>query len=452
MRILIAGAGTIGTNLAAALVGEDQEVVVIDVIGERLSRLENTVDCQLVIGNALSPAALENLGIRHTDLVLALTENDGVNIAVCQLADFYGVPQKMARVRNPELADPNGVIPSDHFGIDRVISPELLTVAQIEALIACPGSIEALDFEQGRIAIRAMTVTEESPLAGQTVAQVRAGIENREFLLTSIRRGTRMMICSGDVELRIGDRVYVVSSPDQIFEMASYFDPHVQPAKRAMIFGGGVTGVQLARRLVAKLSRVTLIEPDRAAAEAAAEELDQYGVEVLHGSALDEELIVRCGIEHSDYFIATSDDDESNFIAALLFRRYGEGVPIVVTSQPHYVDILDSVDLDIALNPRDVAVNELLRHLRRGTVLSAARLRQDEAEMVELKVGRHAPIAGKPIRNLNLPKGLLIAAVLRDRELHFPLGGFVLAERDRVLVFNDEVPERKLQKLFRDQD
>ena len=447
MRILIAGAGTIGFNLASALAKEGQDVVVIDVNERRLAALESSVDCQIVNASALSPLVLEETGIRHTDLVVAVTENDAVNMSVCRLADFYGVPRKLARVRNPEFSDYDCPIPPEHFGIDHIISPEGIAVATIRRLIDAPGTREAADFERGRIALRALVVGDTSSIAGERLIDIHQ-THGRDFLVGAIRRGSKVLIPGGQEQLRIGDTVYLVCDPDTIPKLVPLFEPHALVAKRVVIFGGGVSGVELARTLARPLERVTLIEPDPKRAARAAGILDELGVEVLNGSALDMELLGRCKLETVDFFVALSDSDEENFMSALLFRKFGSGTPIVMTNQLHYMDILESVDLDIVINPRVLAVSALMRHIRGSTVLSVAKLHSEEAEVLEFIVQKGVAVTRAELKDLQLPRGMLIGAILRAGELIIPRGDTRIVADDRVLVFVDARGAPHAEGLF----
>jgi len=447
MRILIAGAGTIGTNLASALVSEGQDVVAVDTNEHALAQLSAGVDCQTVHASALSPLVMEDLGIRHTDLVVAVTRDDATNMSVCRLADFYHVPRKLARVRNPEYTERDCPVPPEHFGIDYIISPEGIAVDHIARLIACPGAREAVDFEQGRIALRALPVTEDSRFAGEQLLTVRQSLD-AEFLIAAIKRGPKVTIPGGKETLRIGDTVYLVSAPEALDVLVPTFVPHARTATRVIIFGGEITGILLARRLAPTLDSLTLIEPDRRTAERAAEILDPLGVEVLHGDALDDALITRCHADRTDFFVALSEDEEENFMSALLFRKYSNGTPIVLTNKQHYTDILQSVDLDIVINPRALAAAALMRHIRGNTVLSVARLSSEEAEALEFKAHRQCHVTRKPLRDLKLPAGMLIAAVMRGGDLHIPSGDFQIAEGDRVLVFADERADSHVEHLF----
>ncbi|TVR08383.1 MAG: Trk system potassium transporter TrkA [Planctomycetota bacterium] len=449
MRVLIAGAGTIGYHLARSLAAEGQDVVVIDPRSERLGQLENSIDCQLIHGRATSPTLLEQANIRSVDLVIAVTESDSTNMAICRLADFYRVPEKMARVRDLELAHPDCIVPSEHFGIDHIISPELLTVEHIERLVLSSGASEALDFEHGRIALRGLVVGEDSDMAGETIAAIKQRIPGA-WLLAAIRRGQRMFIPSGTDTLRLGDTVYIIASPQVAERILPAFVDSVREVRSALIFGGGVAGRELARRLTGHLRRVVLIEPDEGLAQLAAEELDSLGVEVLHGSALDEDLLLRGGIDRADAFVGISRSDENNFMGALLFRKLGTGgTPIVVISQPHYVEVLESVDIDLAINPRLLAVNAILRHLRGGALLSVARLRDEDAEIVEFKLSRRCPVLNIPLKDVSLPRGSLITAVLRGHDLHIPDGAFRLQHDDRVLLFVETSSSTAIRGIMR---
>ena len=449
MRILIAGSGTIGYHLAASLAAEGHDIVVIDQNSDRLAKLENNVDCQLIHGSALSPLLMESVGIRSTDLVIAVTQSDATNMMICRLADFYRVPEKMARIRDLELASNCSPIPTEHFGIDHIISPELLTVEHVERLVLSPGATEAMDFENGRIALRGLVVSEDSTIAGNTIADIRNEVPG-DWLLAAIRRGSRVFIPRGTDKLRLGDTAYIIASSGCIKDILPAFDPEVRPIRTALIFGAEVAGIELSRRLSKRLRRVALLEPDHKKAQAAAIALDEHGVEVIHGSALDESLLLRSGMDRADVFVGISPDDENNFVGALLFRKLGSGGnPIVVTSQPHYLEVLESVDLDLCINPRLLAVSAILRYLRGGSVLSVARLREEDAEMVEFHLPGSSPLVGKALKDLKVPGGALITAVLRNDEVSIPSGGFVMAADDRVLVFAETGRSDALAAFFR---
>lgn len=366
------------------------------------------------------------------------------------MAKFYKVPQIMARIRDPELADPYSTVPSCTFGIDRIISPERLTVDHIERLINCPGAREAVDFENGRIALRGVVVNEDCPLAGESMQRIKQELLPGEYLLAAIRRGNRVIIPRGDTPLRIGDTAYLIASAKTMAKVIEGFVPGVRPARRVIIAGSGVTGLALARRLGPKLDRVILIEPDEVQAERAAIALDHKGVEVLLGSALDEDLLVRLGPENFDHFIGIGTDDEKNVMGALLFRKNGGGgEPIVMTGQPHYLDVLETLDLELAINPRALAVSEILGHIRGGSILNVAKLQIEDAEVLEIKIDDDSDFCGKQVKNLRPALGHLVAAVLRDRDVHIPDGEFEILSGDKVLIFVGAKAHTSLMKLLR---
>lgn len=448
MRILIAGAGTIGTNLAMALVKDGQDVVVVDTDPAKLARIESAADCQTVVGSAISPALMEEAGIRRTDLVVAVTESDPVNMTVCRLAEHYGVPRKVARIRNPEFADPECPVPASQFGIDHVISPEGIAVALIERLVACPGATEAVDFEQGRIVLRALVVTEESPLAGQPLSAIRQNCQG-DFVAAAIRRGTRVIVPQGADQLRVGDTVYIVTEPELLEALGRLFDPNRRSARKVVVFGAGVMGTELATRLKRSVKHVVLVEPDATRARVAADHLDARGVEVLHGSALDDDLLARMGVDSVDFFFALTDDDENNLMSALLYRKYAGGTPVVLTNKSHYVDIFELMDLNIVINPRLLAVSAILRYLRGGLVVSVAKLHREEAEVLEFKVEQGSPVAKGALKSVRMPKGTVIAAVVRSQDLVIPRGETRIAAGDRVLVFTDGRSGAQVEALFK---
>ena len=448
MRLLIAGAGTIGYHLAASLASEELDVVVIDPDEQRLTNLINTVDCQTVAGNAMSPSQLEEIGIERFDLIVAVTNRDAINMIICRLAAHYGVPHKLARLRDPELSDPSCPVPLAHFGVDQVISPEGITVHHIESLIRCPGAREAMDFENGKIALRAFVVTEESSIAGLNLIELRQQLAG-EYLVGGIRRGNRTVIPDGSTTLRVGDTVYIVANPNDLSRLATTFDPSAKPAYKVIISGADITGVLLARRLATSGIKVSLIERDERTAQKAAQELDPIGVEVLHGDPLNIELLLRCHPEAADFFVALTGEDELNLMSALLFRKYSTGRPIVMTQQPHHIDILESVDLDVIVNPRLLAVSSILRHIRSGMVLSVAKLGTEDAEVIELRASANCRMSKRPLREMKLPKGILVLGAMRKGELHLASGNFHVQAGDHVLLFVASNLAHKVESLFR---
>ncbi|MFW5828789.1 MAG: Trk system potassium transporter TrkA [Planctomycetota bacterium] len=448
MRILIAGAGTIGTHLTAALVRDGQDLVLIDPDRDKLDMLENQVDCQLVQGNAISPSVMEDAGIRRTDLVVAVTNSDSLNMAICQLASFYDVPRKLARLRMPEYADEDALVPPSHFGIDQVISPEGITVDHLEKLVLCPGAREAIDFENGRVVIRALLVTEESPLASEPLSAIKPKLQV-EYLIAAIRRGSDTLIPDGETRLRIGDTVYLVCAAEDLPRIAPAFDPSVRPAGRVLIYGAGIASTLLSKRLRKRGLNVVLFDADHDRAQAAAEALDAHGVSVHHGRVTDLDLLQRLHVETADFFISLSDNDESNLTGALLYRKYGRGRPIIQINQQHYVDIVESIDFDVVVNPRQLAISSILRHLRSRHVLHGFKLMGEDTEVLELRADTGSPITSDPIKDLKLPRGVLILAVVRRREMFIPGGFFQIQGEDRVLVLINTVRLVAVEGLFR---
>jgi trk system potassium uptake protein TrkA len=448
MRVLIVGAGTIGSHLASALAREGLDIVLVDADRARLDALENQVDCQLVEGNAMSPEVMEEAGIRRTDLLVAVTNIDALNMSLCRLAEFYRVPRKLARLRMPEYADPDALVPPGHFGIDHVISPEGITVEHLERLVHCPGAREAIDFEEGRVAVRALLVTEESPLVGDKLMHIKPKLRE-EHLIAAIRRGNTTITPDGQQTLRVGDTVYLVCAPASLPTLTPAFDPSVRQPHKVIIFGAGIAGVELARRLQRDGIQVTLIEPDQTLALRAAALLDNLGVHVLQGRATDLDLLQRAHVETADFFIALSDNDESNLTGALLYRKYGHGRPIVQINQPHYVDIVESIDFDVVVNPRQLAVSSILRHIRAGHVVSGFKLMGEHIEILELRADTGSAICARALKDLALPKGVLVMAVVRRHQLHIPDGFYRIEADDRVLVLCHAQALPRVEGLFR---
>lgn len=432
MRTIIVGAGTIGQNLATALVAERHQVILIDSDGERQARLDGTIDCRLVTGHGGSPTALAAAGVAGCDLLIAVTGSDEVNLVACRIAQHFGVGRRIARLRAPDFHGTHPRVPLAEFGIDAAFSPEGLAVDLAYRVIVTPGAVEAADFADGRLALRGFVLAAGHPLLAGTLAEVSGGLPQGCRILAR-RRGDQALIPGGSDRLQDGDVVYVLGPASQVPAMSALFAPGRKAAESVVVFGAGIMGVELCRRLAGRVRRTVLFGPDPNRARRAAEQLDQLGVEVIEGSVLDLDLLRRVGVERADHLVTLSDDDENNLMAALLYRKYGHGTPILMTQKNHYAEMFEMLGFPMVIEPRAMATSSILRFLRGGAITAFTRLHHDDVDVIEARLTAASPLVGRALGELRPPGGMRVAAIIGD-EVAIPDGHTVLTAGSRVLV------------------
>ncbi|MCA9666026.1 MAG: Trk system potassium transporter TrkA [Myxococcales bacterium] len=449
MRIVIVGAGVVGSNLAEELSNSGHAVSVVDAGASIIRRLDNRMDVLCVRGNGAQPSVLRRAGIDDAEMCIAVTSTDEVNVVISMLARKFGVKHKIARLRSDEYVGPDAMLRPEELGIDTAINPESIIVQTLSRIVDIPGAIDASTFAEGQVLLVTFNVEEGAPVVGKRLAELRSTAE-ASFLIVAVFRGERPIVPRGDDRLMVNDHVAVITRCDTIDTMVPLFVARPEPVRRVVVYGATLVGVRLVRELHSskkKLERVVLIEPDEDRAEQAAAELSNDTL-VLHGEASDPEVLREAIADHCDFFFAMSRDDESNMLAALMARRHNAHRVAVLSQEPHYVPVLSNIGLDVVLNPRLVAVGEILKFIRRGAIHMVTRLRDSEAEVMELEAVPGSQITKHPIKEIEFPHGGIIGAVLRDGEMLIPNGDCQIVEGETCVVFALPEAIKRLEKLF----
>lgn len=445
MRILIAGAGVVGFNLARQLVGEGQDVAVLDADAERVRRVSEKLDVLAVQGHAASLADLRRAGLKQTELLVAVTEIDEVNMVACFLAGEQGVPRRVARVRNLQYAGTPAPVNLAALHIDRIVNPDDVLVDAVLRLVATPGAFEAADFGEGQILLRGFELPPASALVGRKLADFRAlGLEG--VLVVGLIRERHLQLPTGADELKAHDHVFVLATREALQKLLAVIAPDARPARRVVVAGGGVPGVHLARRLAPVVEEVVLIEADAERAEQAANELRH--ATVLRGEVTDREILREARVGAADVFVALGERDDENLLGALLAKRQGAPRTIVCASDPAYLTLFHSIGIDAVVNARLLTVSEILRELRRAQIHAVAKLQEFEAEALEIEVMADSPAAGRAIKDLTFPRGALVGAVIEGGAPRIPRGDTVLAPGSTVIVFALPAARDKVEQLF----
>ena len=451
MKIVILGAGQVGSTVASALSREDNDITIVDTNTQRLKDLQNQLDIRGVAGHASHPRVLARAGIEDADMIIAVTNSDEVNMVACQVAySLYNTPTRIARVRSSEYMDHPELFDREHTPIDVLISPEQLLTQYLARLIEYPGALQVLDFADGRAQLVATQSYAGGPLVGHKLYTLRhhmpAGTEAR---VAAIYREGRLIIPDGDTVVEENDLVFFLAARRDVPTMMKELRPLDRPIRRVTIAGGGNIGSNLART-IERDYHVKIIERSPERAEAIAEELEK--AIVIVGDIADENLLSEEAIETSDVYCVLTNDDEANILSSMLAKRLGVPKVITIINRPAYVDLVEDNAIDIAVSPQQVTIGALLTHIRRGNMVRVHRLRRGAAEAIEcvaLGDQNSSRVVSRAIEDIELPQGTTIVAIVRGDDVIIAHHDTVVAEHDHVLLFvadKGEIPA--VEQLF----
>lgn len=445
MRIVIVGAGVVGSNLAAELSKAGHVVSIVDNDPTLVEDLNEHHDVLAVQGNGAQPSILRQAGIEEAKMVIAVTNIDEVNLVICMLAKKFGVKHKIARIRNKEYAGADAILKPSEVGIDTIINPEDILTQKITRILDTPGATDCAIFAHGCIQFLTFDINENSPIAGLKLKDLRKN-NDINFLVAAIFRGDQSIVPRGDDEIRQGDHIGVVADASSIKKLLPLMQSEVLYPKHIVIFGASSIALDVVASLEQKYDHLTLIEHNKNLAQHAASQYEK--ILVLNGEMTDDDILREADFSHCDYFLALSDNDQNNLLAALVARHRGVKHTAVVTRDPNFVPILSNIGMEAVLNPRLAAVGAILTHIRRGQVHGVTRIKESEAEIIELEAAKGSKITKKPLAQLTVPDGSLIVAVLRDDEMLIPGGQTQIQAGETVLVFALPEAIKSIEKLF----
>lgn len=446
MRIVIVGAGVVGSNLAEDLSLSGNVVSIIDSNPHLVCQLNERMDVLAIAGHGCSPPVLRQAGIEDAEMVLAVTNTDEVNIVICMLAERFGVKHKIARLRNADYVGTHAPLTPLDLGIDTIINPEDIIASELLSILKIPGSTDVAVFAEGKVLLVTFDVEADAPVAGKRLRDLREAAAMDAFLVVAIFRGETALVPRGDDVIEPGDHIAVMVHADTLSLLLPIVHPRGKPVQRVVIYGAELLSRKLAAALQGELDQVVLIEPDVVRAEAVAAELQD--TLVLHGSATDPEVLREADVGHCDYFMALSKDDELNLLASLMARRLQARRVVVMTQNPDYMPVLKSIGMDVVINPRLATAGEILRYIRQGQIHTVTRLKESEAEAIELEAEPNATITKRPLKQQDVPNGSIIGAVMRDDEMVIPDGNFQIRPGETVIVFALPEAVPKIERLF----
>jgi trk system potassium uptake protein len=451
VKIIILGAGQVGRTAAYHLSREEaNEVTVVDTNEEILRDLQDRLDIRTVNGNAASPRILEAAGISRTDILVALTSTDEVNMLACHIAwTLYRTPKKIARVRSAAFTERDMLFGENAVAVDVWISPEQLVTEYVARLIRYPGALQVLDFADGRVRLVGIRALQGGPLVGQALRTLREHIPTADARVAAIYRAGKSIQPEGTTVIEDGDEVFFLAARKDIRMVMNEMRREEAPARRVVIAGGGNIGFRLASELEDK-NQVKLIERDSKRARRVSELLNR--TTVLHGDAADEELMLEENIDSADVFAALTNSEEANILSAMLAKRLGAHKVMALINKPSYAELIESGSIDIAISPQTVTIGSLLAHVRRGDVVRVHSLRRGAAEAIEVIVHGDADsskVVGRRIEDITLPQGTTLGAVVRGEDVIIAHHDTTVQPDDHLILFlTDRRHMDAVEKLF----
>jgi trk system potassium uptake protein len=446
LRIVILGAGQVGSTVAESLVSEANDITVVDIDPARLKRLQDRLDLRTLTGNAAHPAVLEQAGARDADLLLAVTQSDETNMVACKLAaTMFNIPTKIARIRAADYLSHPEIFSPENFAVDHSICPEQILCDYIVKLLQFPESLQVLEFADGKVSLVAVRAFHGGPLVGHEIQYLRSHIPGIDTRVAAIFRHDSPVPPEGSTVVEAGDEVFFITATENTRNVLRELRRMDRPVKRVMIGGGGNIGRRLAGALENKYD-VKLIEFNKVNAERLAEDLNR--TLVLAGDVTDEELLDTENVSDMDVYCAVTNDDETNIMSSLLAKRCGARKVIALINRSSYVNLVQAGEIDIAISPAQATIGTLLAHVRRGDCAVVHSLRRGAAEALELIAhgdAKSSKVVGRRVDQLDLPRGVTIGAIVRRK----PGGGHasgtkndsdvLIAHRDVVVESDDHV-------------
>lgn len=450
MKIIILGAGQVGSSVVRSLASESNDIVVVDTQSALLEDLEGRYDIATIAGNAAHPTILEKAGAATADMLIAVTSDDETNMLACQIAHIlFKTPKKIARIRAIEYQKYQALFGPEGIPIDLVISPEKIVTDFIERLLEYPGTTQVLDFANGQVRMVSVLARHDGPLVKCEVKTLHQHMPNVHARIAAIFRQGLPIIPDGKTIIEPGDEVFFCASTEEIKAVMSELQRVDKPYKRLMFAGGGHIGKRVALRLENDYS-VKVIEKDQKRARKIAAELGK--TIVLQGDASDKDLLLNENIDSTDVFCAITNDDEANILSAMLAKKLGARRVMSLINRSAYADLVESHLVDLVISPQEATIGALLRYVRRGDVVQVHSLRRGTCEAMEAIAhgdAQTSKVVGQRLDRIKIPAGVVMGALVRNEEVIQVHHDTVIEDGDHVIMFLLEkklIPE--VEKLF----
>ncbi|MEM7443998.1 MAG: Trk system potassium transporter TrkA [Pseudomonadota bacterium] len=451
MKVIICGAGQVGSNIASYLATESNDVTVIDQSPVLIQKLSDTLDVKAILGHASTPPVLESAGAADADMLIAVTQSDEVNMVSCQVAhSLFNVPTKIARVRNQAYLDKvwADMFSRDNMPIDVIISPEMEVAYAVARRLQVPGAFDMIPLADGKVRLLGVICEDDCPIIQTPLRQLTSLFPDLQIEILAIVRDEKPIVPDSDDQMFPGDEVYFVAASDHVARAMAAFGHEEPEARRIIIIGGGNIGLSLAEEIETHHPGVTvrMIEFNADRAGAIAGRLNR--TTVLQGDALDPEILDEAGVNLAEIVVAVTNDDEANILSSLLAKRYGAQRAVTLINKNTYGPLIRTLGIDAVVSPRAITASTILQHVRMGRIKSVHSLRDGFAEVIEAEALETSPLVGKPIREVKLPPEVIVGAIVREDEVIIARPSSIVKPHDRVILLAGAKSVRKIEKMF----
>ncbi|UCD38000.1 MAG: Trk system potassium transporter TrkA [Fidelibacterota bacterium] len=445
LKIVIIGAGEVGFNLAKELSREDYDITVVDINPKKIKRASETLDVSTLEGNGASPFILRQAQVDSTDIFLALTRIDEVNLVACRMAKELGAKTIIARLRSTDYASRQAMIEPSQFGIDEVIHPELAVVGEVERLLRQSSAIDVKEFEDGRLQLVGVRLEASSPLLQRTIEDVSNSNQGLPHKVVALNHEGINFIPKGDTTYQVGDIVYVMGEAQQVPKIVTMLGKPHREVSKVMILGAGKIGRRLASRFQDEMD-IKLVEANKAKAWEVAPTL--VNTLVLHGDGTDIDFLISENIDEMDSFVAVTEDEQTNLLTGLLAKQLGAEHVIVHLSTTSYLPIARRIGIDAAISKNMATVEAILRRIKSSHDRAVSPFEDVEMEAVELVAEEGSKVTKKSLKEINFPADVVLGAIMKTSGIEIASGDSSIEPGDRVLLFMQNVEVDKILKYF----
>ena len=453
MNIIICGAGRVGFTIAKQLTEQNHSITIIDQSSEDIQKINDSLDVKAIVGKATMPSVLEKAHNDETDMIIAVTKNDEINMLICQIAySLFKIPKKIARIRSQDYLNPKfaKIYNKENLPIDVIISPELEIAKSIQRKLEAPGALDNVPFADNKIRLLEILIDEKCPIVNIQLNELTKKFPKLNANILGVVRNEKFIFLKKNDLIKKDDKAYVIINSSQMKETLSAFGHNEKISNKILIIGGGNIGFNLAKNIEQSFdeARIKIIEKDKSRAEFIANELNN--TLVINGDGLDEDILTEVNLEEVETVIALTNDDEDNLMVCVLVEKFSKNKrTMALINKPNYSLLQASLKIDDMIDPRMTTVSSILKHVHKGTIETAYTILNGEYEVIEAEIIETSELINKELKNSNLPDGIRIGAVLRKDEIIIPRLSFVFQKKDIVvfLAKRDQLPV--VENIFR---
>jgi len=459
MNIIICGAGRVGFTIAKLLSEQGHSITVIDQSSEDIQKINDSLDVKAIVGKATYPSILEKANASDTDMIIAVTRNDEINMLICQISfSIFNIPKKIARIRSQDYLNPKftRVYNKENLPIDVIISPEIEIAKSIQRKLEAPGALDSVPFADNQIRLLEILIKDNCKSINIKFNELTKKYPKLEANIIGINREEKFFIPKKTDSVKKDDKIYVIINSSQMAETLKAFGHEEKISKKILIIGGGNIGFNLAKNIEETLDsvRVKIVEKDKKRAEYLAQELNDSIV--INGNGLDEEVLAEANLDEAETVLALTNDDEDNLMVSVLVEKFAKDKKVVedkrtmaLINKPNYSLLQSSLKIDDLIDPRMNTVSSILKHVHKGTIENAYTISNGEYEVIEAEIIETSELINKELKNSNLPEEIRIGAILRNKKVIIPSSDFVFKKEDQVVFLAKKDSISFVENMFR---